>query len=356
MVTPLSISDVEAEALLAGADGDRAELADLAEVLTAIRAAGAADAGRDFSHLIAPAALESRATPMSRFAEGQAVGSVRAKAYRLAPRIAVGAAALFMLIVGTSGLAYAANGSKPGDWLYGLDRAAEVIGIGDGGDAERVAEAQDLAAAGVPGGGLTHAAAVLGDTPAAVNAVNAAAIRLHEGPPGAPAEVAEKVAALLNYIHYSTITGTVDVEKVSDLARQIGGPQGDGAPGQENDATPGNSENAPDQEGGAPGNSENTTGQNEEDPPGNSEDAPGQNEEDPPGNSENAPGQDEGEEGATEDGPGQSDDAPGPPEDAPGQNEDPPGPPEDAPGQNEDPPGPPVTTPGRSTPGGTTTP
>ena len=315
MVTPLSISDVEAEALFAGADGDRAELADLAEVLAAIRAAGAADAGRDFSHLIAPAALESRATPMSRFAEGQAVGSVRAKAYRLAPRIAVGAAALFMLIVGTSGLAYAANGSKPGDWLYGLDRAAEVIGIGNGGAAERVAEAQDLAAAGVPGGGLTHAAAVLGDTPAAVSAINAAAIRLHEGPPGAPAEVAEKVAALLSYIHDTTITGTVDIEKVSDLARQIGGPQGDGAPGQEDDATPpGNSENAPDQEGGAPGDSENTTGQNEEDPPGNSEDAPGQSEEDPPGNSE------------------------------------------DAPGPEEDPPGPPATTPGRGTPGGTTTP
>lgn len=346
MVTPHSISDVEAEALLAGADGGGAELADVAAVLGAIRAAGDVDAGRDFSHLIAPAALESRATPLARFAEEKTTSTVRAKAYRLAPRIAVGAAALFMLIVGTSGLAYAANGAKPGDLLYGLDRAAEVIGIGNGGDAERVAEAQDLAAAGVPGGGLTHAAAVLGDTPAAVNAINAAAIRLHEGPPGAPAEVAAKVAALLNYIHDTTITGTVDVEKVSDLARQIGGPAAGDAPG--------NTGSAPGQDPDGPGNSEST--------PGNTEDAEGATD-DGPGQSEDAPGQGGDSPGGSEDAPGNSEDAPGlseedPPgnsEDAPGQNDDPPAPPEDPPGLNEeDPPGPPVTTPGQGTPGGTT--
>lgn len=277
MLTPLSISDVEAEALLSGADGGRNELAAVAEVLAVVKAAGQADVGRDFSHLIAPVALESRATPLSRFAEEQALKR-RDTASRIASRVAIAVAALFMLVVSTTGLAFAANGSKPGDWLYGLDRAAEVIGIGNGGATERFAEAQGLAAAGVPGGGLAHAAAVLEGTEEnqnAVHAVNAAAVRLQEGPPGAPEEIAEKVAALLGYLHDTTIAGTVDVEKVSELAQLIGGPDGEGAPGQENDATPpGNSENAPDQEDGAPANSENPPGQSDN-PPGNSENPPG---------------------------------------------------------------------------------
>jgi hypothetical protein len=317
MVTPHSISDVEAEALLAGADGGLAELTDVAAVLAAIRAAGDVDAGRDFSHLIAPAALESRATPLSRFAEEKATSTVRAKAYRLAPRIAVGAAALFMLIVSTSGLAYAANGAKPGDWLYGLDRAAEVIGIGNGGTAERAAEAQGLAAAGAPEGGLAHAVALLAGPDGnqqASEAVAAAAVRLQEAPQGLSEEVVFAIGELLGYLADATLTGTVNGQEVSIYAGQIGGPTAGDAPGNSGSA-PGNDEE------GAPGL------QDDEDLPGNSESSSGQND-DPAGNSEDAPGLNE---------------------------EDPPGPPEDAPGLNEeDPPGPPVTTPGRGTPGGTT--
>ena len=313
MVTPLSVSDVEAEALLDGADGSRDELADVAEVLAVIRAAGDADAHSDFSHLIAPAALESRTTPLKRFAEEQAAAASGDRMARVASRVAIGAAALFMLIIGTSGLAFAANGSKPGDLLYGLDRAAEVIGVGNGGAAERVAEAQALAAAGVPGGGLAHAAEVLATNPAAANAVLAAAVRLQQEPQGAPEEIALKVGNLLSYLHRATVAGAINDQTVSELAQQIGGPQGDGAPGQENGSTePGNTENAPGQDGKIedenPGNSGNPPGQEDEGEdgtPANSEGAPGQEDDETPGNSGNTPGPPGG--------------TPGPPASAPGQ-------------------------------------
>lgn len=332
MVTPLSVSDGEAEALLAGADGGRDELADVAEVLAAIRTAGAADADKDFSHLIAPAVLESRTTPLSRFAGERAAAAGGDRLARAASRVAIGAAALFMLIIGTSGLAFAANGSKPGDWLYGLDRAAEVIGIGNGGAAERVAEAQALSAAGVPGGGLIHAAEVLATTPAAANAVSAAAVRLQQEPQGATEEIAAKVGDLLDYLHDATVAGAINDQTVSELAQQIGGPQGEGPPGQENDTTPpGNSENAPGhnkgEEGGPPGQAEERPPghQNDTTQPGNSENAPGHNkgeggDDDAPGNSENAPGQQKEKDGDED---GDYDDASGNSSNAPGQRKKP---------------------------------
>ena len=46
-----------------------------------------------------------------------------------------------VLMVGSmTGVAWAADGAAPGDFLYGLDRALEAVGIGAGGIAERLAE------------------------------------------------------------------------------------------------------------------------------------------------------------------------------------------------------------------------
>jgi hypothetical protein len=381
MYTPLSMSDAEVEALFDGADGLRADLNDVAEVVATIQAIGRYDADKDFSHLIAEAALESRTTPVARYAAAQAASTSWEWTTRVVPRVAVGAAALLMLVVSSSGLAFAANGAKPGDMLYGLDRAAEVIGIGDGGADERYAEAQALVAAGEMPDGLALASEILDRIPGgeeAKPAVAEAAARLEHEPAGPASQAADQVGALLRIIHDGTIAGVVDIPTVSSLAQKIGRPPGvppgqtDGAPGGSGEApgqtglNPGQSDGEkgpPGQEGTAPGqdlegagNSENAPGHDEgatedatEDAPGNSGDAPGQNkddDEDTPGNSGDAPGQNKD----GEDAPGQDKDDD---EDAPGNSGSAPGQGDDNPGQGpEDPPAPPVTTPGQGTPGG----
>ncbi len=48
------------------------------------------------------------------------------------------------LVMAMAGVAVAANGSAPGDVLYGLDRTLEKFGLGDGGVDERIAEFDQL--------------------------------------------------------------------------------------------------------------------------------------------------------------------------------------------------------------------
>jgi hypothetical protein len=357
MYTPLSISDAEVEALFDGADGLRADLTDVAEVVATIQAIGRYDADTDFSHLIAAAALEARATPVARYAAAQAASTSWEWTRRVVPRVAVGAAALLMLVVSSSGLAFAANGAKPGDLLYGLDRAAEVIGIGDGGADERYAEAQALVAAGEMPGGLALASEILDRIPGgdqAKPAVAEAAARLEHEPTGPASQAASQVGALLKIIHDGTIAGVVDIPTVSSLAQEIGGPPGV-PPGQTGEA-PGGSGEAPGQLGKNPGLTEG------EIPPGQEGGiAPGHDLEGP-GNSENTPGNDQGTEDATdqgtedatEDAPGNSGDAPGQSDDdSTSSSDDAPGQSGDAPGNGPPikPPAPPVTTPAQSTPG-----
>lgn len=60
-----------------------------------------------------------------------------------------------------SGVAYASNGAAPGDTLYGLDRALENVGLGDGGLEERFTEVGDLMEDGLVDEGLSHGAEAL---------------------------------------------------------------------------------------------------------------------------------------------------------------------------------------------------
>jgi hypothetical protein len=50
------------------------------------------------------------------------------------------AATSLMMIVGMTGVAWAADSAVPGDWNYGIDRALESLGIGAGGVEERLQE------------------------------------------------------------------------------------------------------------------------------------------------------------------------------------------------------------------------
>ncbi len=280
MFIPLSISDTDAEALMTGADGIRSDLGDLADVLGAIKTAGQAFVDTDISRMARAAALEARALPAARLDAAQAAARSEWMA-RMAPRVAVGALALIMLVVSSTGLAFAANGAKPGDMLYGLDRAAEVLGIGDGGSNERIAEAHALVASGAVAVGLTHAAAVLPATPdneMAKAAIQKAATRVQGEPQGPSSSVAEQVGTLLSYLRIATASGTVSVSIVSSYAQKIGEPPTDAqggsedAPGQQDDEGTGNSENAPGQQDDeGTGTAENATG-HQDDAPGKSDD------------------------------------------------------------------------------------
>ncbi|MFB3099110.1 MAG: hypothetical protein ACE1ZX_03625 [Acidimicrobiia bacterium] len=280
MFAPLSISDTDAEALMTGADGVRSDLADLADVLGSIRTAGQAFGDTDISRLARTAALEARALPAARLDAAQAAARSEWMA-RMAPRVAVGALALIMLVVSSTGLALAANGAKPGDMLYGLDRAAEVLGIGDGGANERIAEAHALVASGAVAGGLTHAAAVLPATPendTAKAAIQKAATRVQGEPQGPSAFVAEQVGTLLSYLRLATAAGTVNTSTLAGFAEAIGEPP----------ATPPGQDGTPGQGGNAPGQSEDATGESG-DTPGPPDDVPGPPDE-VPGPPDNTPG------------------------------------------------------------------
>jgi len=138
---------------------------------------------------------------------------------RIRRRAAVIGASAVVLVGGFTGLAYAANGAAPGDPLYGLDRAFEAVGIGNGGAAERIAEAQTLAVQGQQSSSLEHAATVVKDDPGAETALLTAAQRLQ----GADATAAqEEVGALLSYL--SANVGHIDGKTASELARAIHGP------------------------------------------------------------------------------------------------------------------------------------
>jgi hypothetical protein len=338
MFTPLSISDSDAEALMTGADGVRSDLGDLADVLGSIKTAGQAFEDVDISRMAREAALEARAAPAARLDAAQAAARSEWMA-RMAPRVAVGALALIMLVVSSTGLAFAANGAKPGDMLYGLDRAAEVLGIGDGGANERIAEAQALVASGAVAGGLTHAATVLpatADNETAKAAIQKAATRVQGEPQGPSSYVAEQVGTLLSYLRLATAAGTVNTSTLAGFAEAIGEPPAE-APGLAG-TTPGQSETTPGQSGTTPGESgdtsesEGATDQGD-DGQGQSGDAPGQSG-DTPGQSGNTPGQS----GNT---PGQS----GEDSESSSQSENQTGPPDDVPE-------PPDNTPGATNPGG----
>ena len=124
-----SLSDDQVEAFLTGAVPTYEDLAAVAEVFSAVRAIAWTDSDVDFSGLFAAAARESRVTPIERFAS-EHVAPRNDRRPKVMPRVAIAGVALLVFVTMSSGLAYAADGAKPGDWMYGLDRAFEVVGVG----------------------------------------------------------------------------------------------------------------------------------------------------------------------------------------------------------------------------------
>ncbi len=138
-------------------------------------------------------------------------------------------------------MAYAADGAKPGDWMYGLDRAFEVVGVGGGGAPERLVEVEALVDAGAISEGLLHASEVFDGIPASdeANAALAAAIaRLNDGTDGVDLLIAAQLGGLIEYLKMAMDTDAgVDGQYVAAMVREFAAPPID-APGPTVDPAP----------------------------------------------------------------------------------------------------------------------
>ncbi len=156
------------------------------------------------------------------------------------------AATSLMMVVGMTGVAWAADSAVPGDWNYGINSALEAIGIGAGGAEERLtvlavsggeenagrsesasgpdsANSQDESAAGADVTGLTNAAATVAEITAGSGQAN---------------ETRTAVSTLLAYL---ASTGEIGGQIVADYAKQLrpenvipGSQRPEEAPGAEN--------------------------------------------------------------------------------------------------------------------------
>lgn len=158
-------------------------------------------------------------------------------------RLAGGLAAAVMLS-GMTGVAVAADGARPGDALYGLDRALEAVGIGAGGAAERLAEARALLEAGEVSNAITQVAEVVEETgafdgeetfsPEAVRASEAlrgAAQNIADtgrgpGATGTRTEVAQILTRIADLLEANDFDGANLGETISEMAREMGGNDG----------------------------------------------------------------------------------------------------------------------------------
>lgn len=217
------LTDRDIEQLFAGAPVEADELTQIAAVFDVLRAADDLDEATI-------ARLVKAATGTIPAAKEQAPRAPKATSRPRLAGVRRRAAAIAMsagiFVAGTSGLAAAADGAKPGDVLYGIDRALEAVGIGNGAEQERLTEAQALVNAGKIQQGLHHTAEVIdkatvGDAGAS-EALRDAADRVETAGSEASAATRESVAGLLDYI--SENVGEIDGRHIADLAVEIGGP------------------------------------------------------------------------------------------------------------------------------------
>ncbi len=143
--------------------------------------------------------------------------------------------AAVVLLTGMTGVAVASDQAAPGDPLYGIDQALESIGIGNGGVAERVAEARVLAAESKAAEALAHAAEAIAqdtnveDASNASEALRSAAEEVQTGNDEAQSqEIRDAVAAMLQrmaeLLELEELDGQAFGEEVSSMAKELGGP------------------------------------------------------------------------------------------------------------------------------------
>jgi hypothetical protein len=257
--------DREIERLLVGAPVQDRDLALLSPVVDGLRTlAGNQPAEtevRSFAARAAVVVMERSQRPADAAASHR-----RRQRVGLTPRLAAALMAVLM-VPATAGAALAADSAIPGDPLYGLDRAFEVVGIGAGSTEERLTEAVQLAENGKGQDALGHAILALQEDSTdaeARQALQAVADQLSSLDTSG-------VLALLAYIADNAgnglgTDGREFGQGVAEMAREI---NGDEAP---DDASNGNTGGRPDQPGTVDPGPQGPTIE----PPGQGGDQPGQ--------------------------------------------------------------------------------
>jgi hypothetical protein len=169
--------------------------------------------------------------------------------------LATGVASL-LVFSGMTAIAIASNGAAPGDALYGIDRALEAVGIGDGAAVERITEARVLFDRGEVAAAIDHASEAVSEdddgvtdfSPEASNAAAAletAADKVQANDQAQSQQVRNAVAAMLAemaaMLQDPAIEGKDFGQKVAEMAGTIGGKDNAGPP----ENTPGAPENDP---------------------------------------------------------------------------------------------------------------
>lgn len=229
-------TDHDIESLFEGSLDSANELASVANVFEVLRAESTVVLDEATITGLARTAADATNPASAAPAAVDAGGSTRARLVAsLRRRVAATAVAATVFLGGMSGLAAAADGAKPGDALYGVDRAFETIGIGNGTAAERLVEVRALVEIGEVQRGLRHAANVVekqsDDSSGASAALEEAAVRVLDNGSEVSAATRERVSGLLTYI--SENVGDLDGRQVAELAREIGRSDNGGKPSSE---------------------------------------------------------------------------------------------------------------------------
>ena len=257
-----SWSDRDTEAVLSGRRPEHEDLVPLAQVFDALRGEAAQEPD---ASLVASFASELAAAAAS--ASGAVVVAKTSRRSPIVRRVSLAGLAALALGVGVAGAA-AANGSAPGDPLYGVDRAMERVGINDGGLRERVAESLKLEGEGETDEAIAHLSDSLeadGHSEAAASLVSAAE-RIQSNGSANSAAVHAAVADMLLWMATTDLTGRAFGQGVAEHAHEIGaghgptsaaqGPGGadQGAQGEDADAAKPHPSNGPDANAPGPTN------------------------------------------------------------------------------------------------------
>jgi len=259
-------SDHEIEMLLRGRGSASGDLARLRPVIEALRARTQGQPDTASVAAMASVLAEAVRHPSSDGIRKRSGASRPAAAWRR--RAGYAAVAAILASFGIAGTAAAADGAAPGDLLYGIDRALEKVGIGNGGSHERLQEAEVLVERGEVDDALHLAADALreqGDT--ASTALEDAAAILESNGSENSAEVHARVAEMLRWMSTADPKSADFGQQVSAYAHQIGDKASDPDVSADPNA-PGNSGNA-----GKPDNPGNSGSAGKPDNPGNSDNA-----------------------------------------------------------------------------------
>ena len=137
------MNDRDIEELIRGGIPTNAELIPLRAILAELRSLAHRTVSESFIELHVTEAAELAAAQHVK-ASGPRLADRGRRVVNGARRRTATAAAALTMFASATGVALASDDAVPGDWDYGIDRALEVVGIGVGGESERLHELQVL--------------------------------------------------------------------------------------------------------------------------------------------------------------------------------------------------------------------